>query len=713
MKQINSLLKRNIFQAAVCSALTTLTLSSGSVAADGGTIDEVVITAEKRESTVQKTPIAIQAFTQEQIEHRHVVEIRDLNAVTPNAQIYPVQNSIQVAIRGIGSLFFDPRGDTATAMSIDGLYYARPVSNGGTFFDLARVEVLKGPQGTLYGRNAAAGAINLVANRPINEPEGMVGLDIGNYNEQNFSGMVNVPVTDSLYVRAAVRTTRRDGYINDYYNDNHTDAFRLSALYEATDKLSVYAAYNRSEFDGHGQAPHAYPCNGAKPYSAFVPEGCPGVGPGGAEMPNGGTSNLVLESAQINLDYDLGFATLSTVSGWVESSEDDTAVPLGTMFNADILTENETWSQEIRLAGNDDASFAGGLAWVIGAYYSDSDATYSEQKLGPPTIFTDLPATSYAFFGQGTYSLTDTLRATAGVRYTDDQKRTVDTLGNDVTFEDDNVSYRLGLEYDLAPDNLIYLTYSTGYVAGGANGGDVNLPTSPDRAAPIFPNEEMTSIEFGSKNRFLGNELQLNLAAYYYEFEHYQFFQPAFTNNVDAPSGAIQDMGDVDTYGVEFDVIYQPTLNDRFTFSGAWAEGEYSELQLAVFSGGPPNFVPGVYTIPEGAPLLNLPEFQFFAGYTRTFPLEGGAFIDASAYVHYSDEYSLVPGETDAFDVQKSYTMSDLSLSFTAVDDKYTIRAWIKNIEDEPVNVYGVAPNFHLYSVLPPRTFGISGQINF
>lgn len=681
--------------------------------ASGG-LEQIVVTAEKRASTVQKTPIAITAIGQKALQQRHVIDVQDLNDLVPGVQFYPITNVVQVSIRGLGSTFFDPRADSAVSSSIDGLYFARPIPNGGLFYDLARIEVLKGPQGTLYGRNAGVGAVNLITNRPTNTWEAAASVSVGDYGTVDSTWMVNIPISDTFQIRGAVQTANHDGYVGGYYNDADAFSGRTSFVWKPTDELTIFGEANYSREAGHGYIPTPYPCPGSTPYSLYVPVSCAELGlPGGRSIPKTGHINDQLGTYQLHGDYDFGWATLTSISGLVSVRDNDEQNPNGLVFSSVGKNHTVDYSQELRLAGTDSAHHANGIQWVVGAYGLYGEGQYFFSALGPPTYFPAFDQHSEAVFTQVSYGITGTTRVTAGGRYSIDQKRLDDSHGDSLLQGSHIFTYKVGVEQDLTPRNLIYADISTGYVAGGASGGSPSLPSAPYFAAPIFNPERNTAYEIGSKNRFFGSRVQLNGDAYYYKFSNYQIYQPSFLNNNPAPIGNIQNIGNVTTYGAEADLSVQLTPSDQFTASLSYAHGTYGALSFASFYGAPPNFVPEVTTAPSGDPLVNLPEWQSLLGYTHIFELPNNSSLVAEADATISDKFALIPGSKAPTDFQSAFAKGDISLTYNPPSRRWSLEGWVKNVSNVPVVDYGEGVGITLYSLLPPRTYGFTLAAHF
>ncbi len=672
-----------------------------------------MVTAEKRESNIQNTPIAITALSGELLQTRHVEEIIDLGAVAPGVQMVPVAQSVLINIRGVGSDFFDPRGQAAVSSTIDGLSYARPAQTGAAFFDVNRIEVLYGPQGTLYGTNAAGGAVNLITNQPSTQGFDAAGeFTAGNYSLKEWSAMINLPVSDTLAFRLAGKGLYHSGYIADYYDDAGSNAVRASAKWTPTDDFTAYLSYNYAKEDGHGATPVSYPCN-RPAFSNITTPNCFPPGPLlSSPYPIGGTSSNNLETIQLNLTGNLSFATVTSITGYLGQHVYATNVPNGTFFLSNANQGSHDISEELRFNSHDTADHAGGLAWVAGGYFStgNGDNTFISD-VGPPTVQTALPEKTEAGFAQLTYGITNSIRATGGVRYTHDEKGVSDIYGSDLEVSKNHVNFRAEVEADIAQHSLAYLSVSTAYVAGGADGGSTTNPVipvgTPGIVPPIFQPETITAYEIGSKNTFLDGSLRVNGAIYYYQIKEMQGYFPGIPNN-GALSLEIQNIGNEDTYGAEISVAYAPTAADLITFAGTVATATFGEINYGSFGIGPMGPFPVAVSQPPGFPVNNIPRWDARLGYSHTWDVVAlsGA-ISAGVDVHVSGSYWVVPGSTYIFDQQRAYSMTDVHVSYERKQGLY-MSAWAKNLENSAVTTYGEGPGFNLWYPLPPRTYGFT-----
>ncbi len=687
-------------------------------------LHEVVVTAMKRRSTAQGTAAALTVVSASDLAKQQAVGVSDLNALLPNTQIYAIQNNVQFAIRGIGSTFLDPRADPAVAVSINGLFLDRALPSSFALLDVARIEVLRGPQGTLYGRNAVAGAVNIITNRPVDRFEGYVTATGGNLGTNNFSGVVNLPLGDTLAVRLAYERDRSRGYVENYYDDVNADSGRISALWTPLERLHVYAEWDYSHQGGHGSAQQDYPCPGTQPYSVNIPASCSYPAGIPYNVPLDGHVNAKTNAYQVHVDYDAGFATLTSITGYVITYNNNRqtngaifANPNPALAGDTLISTSKDFTEELRLTGGS-ASHAGGLAWVVGSFIFNSTGNYHfiVPSIGGGNIYPELPQKSQAGFAQLTYGITDRFRVTGGARYTHDFKGLSYPWGPPTSEAENHWNYKAGVEYDFTNQNLLYANVSSGYVSGGPNGGHPTASLPPNYGQTTFRAETLTAYEAGSKNRFLDGRVQLNGDLYYYDFKDYQLFLPGLLVGSPGPVSVIQNVPHVKTYGLELSAAALASPNDEFHATLDLAHGEFGQANLVTFGGAPPAFVGVPYPVTSGTRLLNLPEWQGTLGYDHTFRLASGSSLVFSVASKLSGNYlvTVTEGGTPIpADVQPAYTRTDLSLAYHFAGDRIVVRGWVKNVENSYVNLYGEGAGYYLYSDLPPRTYGVTGTVTF
>jgi iron complex outermembrane receptor protein len=699
-------------------------------------LDEVVVTAQRRSENLQKTPLTISAVTGEKLESQGIKTVVDLANQVPALQITSSgAGAAQIFLRGIGSTNTTEVGDPAVAYHIDGIYIARSTSVGALFYDIDRVEVLRGPQGTLYGRNATAGAINVITKQPKFDYEAFGSVDVGNYGALTTSGMVNIPVSETLAVRAAFQQSRHDGYVvalnkgpgtggNDRYDQDDKSA-RVQLLWKPTDALSVRLTTDYLHQGGAG--------GGDSTYGTARVTGDPWT----CNCATNIYRNNKFYSFGGEANWDLGFATLTYLTGFNFSRLDRSGENASTGAPNYFKGKDHTWSHELRLGGR-----TGDLTWVAGLYRFTEDnnvdfrvflATNSYLSFIQPEV----TAKSWAAFGQGTYAVTDRLRLTAGLRYTEDQKArnggtfltngagaiTSTVVLNVADAKWDALNWKAGADFDLTDSSMLYANAATGYKAGGYFDGV---------GANTYAPEKITSYEAGVKNRFLDNRLQLNASAFLYDYQDFQVSAVGVIAGQNATVTLNADKAKV--YGLEFETNLVITENDRLDATLGWLHAEYTDFVLPLgdaFANNSANAtMPACYTANfaaaaprstnfSGCRMARTPEWTLNVGYQHTWNLESGAKLTGRISSHYETGKNL---EYHGFaqNKQDAFTKTDLNLTYASSDDRWSLQGYVRNLEDENVRTAsspnattGLATNGNAEFYAPPRTYGVRLGVTF
>ncbi|MET3665717.1 iron complex outermembrane receptor protein [Caulobacter sp. 1776] len=699
------------------------------------TVEEVVVTAQRRAETVQSVPLSVSAATGDSLARQGVKNIVDLSSQAPSLQISNGGGgNAQVFMRGVGSTNTTVVGDPAVAVHVDGIYVSRANAISGLFYDLDRVEVVRGPQGTLYGRNATAGAINIITNAPKHDYQGAVDVEVGNYAALTTTGMINVPLGEALAVRAAFQTSRHDGYLkavnmgpgtggNDR-NDQDDSSARLSVLYQPNEKLKVLVRGDYLHRGGAGFGDVAYPLETGNPYTTNAK----------VNVSQDNTfKNITLEAS-----YDFDWGTLTYLGGHRDVDVNTVTENLASDNHRPTYQTQDNWSetQELRLGAD-----SGKLKWVTGLYtFKEKSATDTRilQANGnylaffQPYIF----SRSAAAFGQATYSVTDKLRLTAGARYTHDHKG---RNGNTYLLKPDfsilslvvrNLSdetwnatnWKLGLDYDINSTSMLYAQASTGYKAGGYFDG---LPPN------AYDPEHITAYEIGSKNRFFDRRLRLNVAGFYNE---YRDLQVSAVENIAGQNALVtRNAGKAVIYGVEVESDFKISRADVVDLNLSWLHARYETFVLPL---GDPfvNYAGNAsvercyaanYALPSprsgdfaGCHMARTPTWSLTAGYAHTFELANGATLTGRAQSHYESEKEL---EFHGFasNRQKAFTKTDLSLTYASEDGHWSLMAYVRNLEDKAVRTNsnanattGVTTNGTAFYA-PPRLYGLRLSAKF
>lgn len=720
-------------------------------------ISDIVVTASRREENVQKAALSIQAFSTEALARAGVARPEDLSAIAPGVSIGTGGNVPQTYIRGVGNYATNSYSESAVAYNLDGVYISRGWATRGSFFDLDRVEVLKGPQGTLYGRNASGGAINLITAKPrLGERSGYVEMEAGNYELMRGEAAVNLPIGDTLALRASGQITSRDGYLSDGSQDEKGESARLRLLWEPSEDVSLLLTGGYQHLGGKGSGAVINP---KLPGSAWRAATDPAVTAIFRAQPQiGGLLNVPATDGYLNihvysigaeLNWDLGPAKLTLLPAYRDAKLSDRTYLPG--FRVDNNEHDEQTSFEARLSNESDR-----LKWVVGAYYFNEDQSnlpgryllFVDQGINVQTIEPGFKARirSYAGFGQATFSVTEALRLTGGLRYTYERKTQDGVSGNfgpgltpggspacgplpagetyfSTTALDFNTpsppilvcrrdfaltgrltykswTYKAGFEFDLAPRSMLYGNVSTGFKSGGF------FPAPPPILATDPPNtfrpEKLTSFELGVKNRFLDNRLQLNIEAFYWRYRDHQESHIGPTRINGLFSFITENAGRAKSYGADLDLVYLATENDQISLKVQYNKSKYDTFTYNFPSGAlhaPANtgcatslvnpgspIDPGQTTIIDcsGFQLVRTPTWSGTASYDHTFDLADGGKIIAGVRTQFASSSYL---SIDFLETAKqdAYATVDADLSYTTPDGRLTITGYVRNITKEGV----------------------------
>ena len=695
---------------------------------DGAKLEEVVVTAEKRGESIQNVPISMTALTGDSLRESGVTNATELGDRVPSLAIGNNGDSIEIFVRGIGSTNDTEVGDPAVAFNVDGVYIGRPSGAGGTFFDVNRIEVLRGPQGTLYGRNATAGAVNVITNDPTRSFEASGDLTFGNYDTIDTGGVLNVPLSDDLAVRGAFHTESHDGYLDNRNvtqgvtsnaDDAQNAAGRFKALYTPIENLSVLLGADY--FHAGGVGPNQVP------FSIIHLNG----GAGRTDpLDTQGSLDDTFGGGSADINYKWGPVKLTSLTAYrinnrngvddLDQTDTYTPAQVGTFrirFNQ--------FSEELRAASDNQSP----LQWVTGLYYYDehNDVYFDIQHaisstLGLRFVQPTVREFSRAAFGQVDYNFTDALRLSAGVRGTRDDKSRygqtdlvndttgtviADILPNAASISSSRVNWKATLDWHWRAQSSVYVSAGTGYKAGGYDDGSANNTYKP---------ESLTAYEIGSKNDFFDNRARVNVSAYYYDYREFQISE--VTQLPNEPAGALgtvtYNAQKATAYGLEWENIFKITAADRVDLSATYEHTVFNDFTLpgsTVSPACPDGFVQpnaeGICVL-NGNRLQHAPTFTVSAGYQHTWVLGNGAGLTATARTYYSTNYYLFASNSPLME-QNAYSRTDLTVGYHAPQDRYYFELFGRNLEDHNVATQGSLVNGETFaSLAPPRTFGIN-----
>lgn len=694
-------------------------------------LEEVLVTARKREENLQDVSVAVSVVTAQTIEDAGLVRLTDISQLVPNMTYQEnISNKFtNVTLRGIsssGGLGNDP----GVGVYVDEVYVARESGFNADLLDIQRVEVLKGPQGTLFGRNTAVGAINITTKKPAEEFEGMVLADVGDYDYQRYGALVNGPIADNLAAKVSGVYNKRDGYLDNTYGGtvNTVDYYTLRGqmLWAPLDRLELLLIgdYRKDTSDGNNLVTRQQGEPVDKDYKVSIPDS--------------GKENVEAKGLALTANYELDNYLLTSITSG--NKIDEKYVNDQDWSDLDALTGNDTrdnkqWSQELRISSTYDSK----LQWVGGLYYFNQKFEASQEAInGPDTIYrafglTDLvgsgippssiglpdsvtiradsviKADSYAAYGNLDYAFNEQWSIDAGLRYSKDKKKldymqVADPIAAAFGFlnldikddiDDDQWTPTISLNWTPVEDLLTYIKYSKGYKAGGFNNS-----ISSTGSAVAFDPEKIDAYEIGVKSTWLDNMLRVNAAVFYMEYNDKQ--ESAFVTGV----GFVQtNAGQAESEGAELEVQYLLTENWSLYGSVGYTDAQYNE-----------------YIIDEnennnGNDLTRAPEWTANIGtqveWQYTDYLHGMFRLDYS----YQDE-SFTRASNDPFYKAEEQNIVNARLQVSDADKTWQATLWGRNLtDDDSINtIDGPAAffsNTYHYSLIAPRTYGVELQYNF
>jgi iron complex outermembrane receptor protein len=736
------------------AGVAMMAAAGSAVAQEATALDEIVVTAQKRSEILQDVPVSVTAFTADQLRDQRVGDVLSLSGLSPGLQIKTDDNAAnpRIFIRGIGVNDFNPSTASAVGVYVDGVYVASPLAQMAGFFDLQQVEVLRGPQGTLYGRNTTGGAINVTTKKPSSTPQGDLAVDYGRFNAFNLQAGFGGPIAgDDLSFRIAGLYDKSDGYTlnrltGNTGNDAERKAVRAALRYSPDDKLTVDLSASYSKSTGGSiltynrslvaQTPEAASTALPDPtfgYSFCKPEyytsgqctNVAGYANSGDKYAGDyrfeGKDIVKLFGATSAISYDLGAVTLYSITGYQKAERDDweetDANPIS-IFDARYIAEQDTASQEFRLQSNG----ATALRWVAGLYAArdnlDNNSHYNvlevlrvPDPVNNPTgmdpansvgVFgwpLHQKTTSYAAFGQADYDLTPKLTLTGGLRWSQDKKTfhyvsDVD-YGLLTLFEYDNqktfssISGRLGLRYAVSDDANVYATYNRGTKSGGFFSGQT---TDPADLGP-YRDETVNAYEVGAKSEFLDRRLRVNVSAFYYDYKDLQVYTVIQRNGL--PVQLFTNASKARVYGGEAEIEARPMKGLSLTLGASLLSAEYKDFQSLGddYSGN---------TLPS-APKTSL---NGAARYEH--PLGAGDLITQLDFTYRAKVYYDTANTERLSDKARAYVNGQAGWAFA--DGRYELGLWGKNLADT-TNISDITPiaafGFDVFSMGPPRTYGV------
>lgn len=719
--------------ASTCFATSALaqTAEKGTVADQTG-LEQIVVTAQKRSESVQDIPLAVTAVGGEALRDRQVSSVESLSSIAPSINFGNYGGSARIAVRGIGFDTATPGAEGRVAYHLDGVYISRPSAQMGTFYDIERIEVLRGPQGTLYGRNATGGSINVISRAPTEVPSGYANITVGNYGRVAIESALSGQITEGASARMAVMSNNRNGYGKNEYSGKDIDdanqrggrvTLRLKPAADVTVDLSA---------DYYRENDHAYALHYMGQYGTTVLKG---VTLGGSAPSQLRDINSEFEPENQReaygysgtVSWDLGAATLKSISAYRHSDfgikndldETDQQLAIFTFYE-----RARQYSQELQLSGKTDR-----LNWLVGAYYFNEWIFGGDQVarnlrvVGGPNFLTNgliaegvTRTRAMAGYGQIDYSVLDNLKLILGARYNHERISINDTFQLDFvrpfnpnstiipqptfprtdTTSNNAFTPKFGVEYSLNEDAILYATVSKGFKSGGFNLA-INVPA--------FKPESIWAYESGLKLTTADRRLRANLAAFYYKYTNLQVTKIVSTQAITENAAA------ANLYGGELELTALPTEKVQLDGSISYLHARYKDYK----SVDPVRPTLGLLNL-EGNQLIQAPEWTVNAGAQFRQPVGTGS-VTLRGEMNFMSRMYFSAFNVDQVS-QKANAKFNAFLSWANDDSRWKASLFVRNITDKITRTSGLVASATYGSpitgsISAPRTFGVMVGYSF
>jgi iron complex outermembrane receptor protein len=697
--------------------------------AQSGQLNEIIVTAQKREQRAIDTPLSVTALDANALADHQVAALADLEFVSPGVRAGEQQGINRLFIRGIGLTSFASGADPSSGFYVDGVYIGRPTEQLSSMYDVQRVEVVRGPQGTLYGRNATGGAVNVITNDPTAEDSGYLDVSFGNYDLHRTQGALSGALNSSgtLLGRVAFDFLNHNGYGEDEaqhhpINDANKQNFRGTLEYKPNDKvdLKLIAEFtHEADNDYYTMAFGADPLGGqvlagtqgaANPANGAVPAGIAVIGSqnGATALPditNRRTGEALTAVLSIDLDEAMRFTSITGFRHFQRynaTDSDNTSAGLGNT----LYTEwNRQLSQEFQLNyHNSKWDSVGGLYFYYENIKNFVLVPFPQftNVFGPGKVnyvqHGEMPIAAFAAFAQTTYSIEPDLRVTLGGRFSAEERHSIgfftgippaiQPIDQEKTWR--SFTPKAGVEYNINPDTLWYASATNGFKSGTFNVGQIN---------PAIDPEKIWAYETGLKSEFFDHRIEASGALFYYDYKNLQ------VNKVIGIATETVNAASAKNKGIELEG--RAKVTEQFT-----VDANFTYLKATFSSFDSINPITGHDDVLDGNMLPGAPKIAAGLGAAYKFPLASGASITARADGEYTSriyfsEFNDLPTSQDPV------TKVNASLKYVSANDKWTATLWGKNVTDRFIAANKLVTialwGYPIYgSVEPPATYGIT-----
>lgn len=729
IKTISNNRASSLLPMAICglSAMST----AGVNAEESGSsllLEEVVVTAQKRAEDVQDVPISITAFSGQAIEKLGLLSAKDIASQTPNMSVEsPFGHSMpRFNLRGVGSNDFNSIGTSPVGVYVDEVFLNSPIIQGFQLFDLERVEVLRGPQGTLWGKNTTAGAIHFVSNKPGEEFEAQVRATYGRFDQADLEAVISGPLSERFSARVATQYQSRDGWVENQFNGNKLEDYEKTAvraqLSYTGDAVDLLLNIHGGKLNSGGKVAHHRNVGDIFGYTE-EPADRDHVATDSEPSEEIDTTGLTL-----TVNWEIGDMALTAITGYEDHERIAFEVADASphrVLDAIYYSEADQWTQELRLASTDDSA----LQWILGTYWlTESQKTMTSfdvlrdlAGMGADFVITntaELETDNIALFAHATYEFNERWSAKAGVRWTEEEKaidmeaqmyqaadaanffRPEQGVGNVTTVLQreketwDEITGELGLDFRPDENTLIYGSVRRGFRGGNFNGGAL---FSQSEAVTVDP-ELLTAYEIGTKNTLFEGLLQLNASLFFYDYTDMQVF--TLVNATQQLSNA----GKAAVKGVELEAQIQPTENLYMRVGLGLVDAEYRD------------YINGAGEDLQGNRLPRSPETTFNGLLQYRLPLQFEGQVSLQLDFDYKDRIFFKPENEDLLSNGENYWLINARTAYETADGDIEISVWGKNLTDEEyLATVGDLSNFGFHQLYygDPRTFGVTVNYQF
>ncbi|MHA6766885.1 TonB-dependent receptor [Sphingobium ummariense] len=706
-------------------------------------ISDIVVTAQKRAESVQDIPIAVSAIGGAALAQRGATDLTAIASTVPGLNVSEQVGQARLTLRGIGVDNISTGAESSVAFNQDGVFFSRSAAALASFYDVERVEVLRGPQGTLYGRNATGGSVNILTNRPTFSTKGGISLTYGNYDTVNAEAYYSTGLSDKVAVRVAGQIQNHSGYGRNRLtgadvDDKHSQAVRGQLLFEPTEQLTILIGadyYNQKDRSNtyHYFGPAGFTAAGDPVTPTGLLLGGFDPGPRNVASVRNPSNSAEFWGARADISYELtDNLTLRSLSAYRSSDfvvESDLN-PIGVnLFPIDFGETSGEYSQELQLNLDTDSH-----KLVVGAFYMHENidgfirGPLNLRAVGGPDLFVQgfysggrLKTDAAAVFAQDSYSVTDRLRLTLGARYSWEKKRVADQ--SDFNFDDlydpangprgqvhradknfNAFTPKIGVDFDIADKTMVYASYSKGFKAGTFNLGS---------AGPALDPEKVDAYEIGLKSTLLDGHLRANISGFYYDYSDLQ------VGKVQGQLLVLENAAAAEIYGIEGEFTLEPVRDLIVGVNASWLHARFKRYVTAdqARPGGDgstrdENGVPAFDL--AGNALPQAPNYTIDLSAQYSFDVPGGA-LTIRGESFWSDRVFFSPFNLNymsqpAYDVQNAYVTY-------RTDSGLRLTGFIRNIGNETIRASGQVATTLLGSpvlgfVKPPRTYGLTVAFN-